>query len=575
MLTVMSVGRTWTPPGSALAVVTFATLVLVALRVSSLTDKLEPLHEGRWVALGLLATLGAAAAARSRRGRAFALPHALAASLVVAALLSAVWSVNPELTVRRAIAFALLVIAAVSLDLALPLDGRERVLDALAAAAGAIALAGFVLLAFDWDRAVQPSTDAGIAYFRGFGGNPNTVATLAAVTLPLCAAAAWRRARARWALVAGALLVATIVASGSRGAAGAGALGLVAFAALAPLRRGPRLAVAAAVTTLVAGAVLQELRDPAPAVAAAATGGAVASPGKLDAELATDARSARFAALAGAVEQGLERPAAGFGYGTEEAAFVDRYEGFQGSVPENSYAGVFLQLGLAGLALLLALAWSLLRVRPPFDATTAACTAVVAAGLATALTQSYLLAAGGIATLPVWLAAFLNPGRADGRVAWSRRTLAVAAAVALVLVGAARWETARYLGEQRAGLARIRALVGPLDNPTLSAFRVEVGFDCLLYRRDGNPYALELCFELSHSGDEGRLLEAIDRRAGEPRFYSLRTDPEESDISTDARAFESFLERVGAVDYAVRRRGAWPVLYAGGGSEPIPVRRPE
>src|SRR5205823_2347589 len=57
--------------------------------------------------------------------------------------------------------------------------------------------------------------------------------------------------------------------------------------------------------------------------------------------------SGRREAWRGALRQGDGRPVAGYGFGTEESVFVDRYQTFQGGVPENSYLGVYLQLGAA------------------------------------------------------------------------------------------------------------------------------------------------------------------------------------------------------------------------------------
>ena len=62
--------------------------------------------------------------------------------------------------------------------------------------------------------------------------------------------------------------------------------------------------------------------------------------------------SGRTEAWRGALQQAAERPLLGFGFGTEDKAFVDRYYGFVGSLPENSYIGISLQLGLVGLAAL-------------------------------------------------------------------------------------------------------------------------------------------------------------------------------------------------------------------------------
>jgi O-antigen ligase len=125
--------------------------------------------------------------------------------------------------------------------------------------------------------------------------------------------------------------------------------------------------------------------------------------------------SGRSQAWAGALDQGLERPFAGYGFGTESRAFADRYFQFQGEYPENSYLGIFLQLGVAGLLALLAaflVPLALLvrvasRLAPEDRRAAFACAAIVVAGLVLALGQSYLYSVGNVATVTVWVALLL------------------------------------------------------------------------------------------------------------------------------------------------------------------------
>jgi len=84
--------------------------------------------------------------------------------------------------------------------------------------------------------------------------------------------------------------------------------------------------------------------------------------------------------------------------------------------------------------------------------------------------------------------------------------------VALVPVG--RWERGHRADTQNRGLRSVLAAVGPLDQPSLDAFRYLFNFQCLLYKRGTNPFALELCTDA-----QGRLVEAIDRRSGSPRIW--------------------------------------------------------
>jgi hypothetical protein len=114
----------------------------------------------------------------------------------------------------------------------------------------------------------------------------------------------------------------------------------------------------------------------------------------------------------------------------------------------------------------------------------------------------------------------------------------VVAAVALVVIG--RWERGRHVSDELRGLRAVRTEVGPLDSPTLDSYRVSlVPFDCLLYRRGSNRYALELCID-----EDGRLVEAFDRRDGF-HVWSLREEPTASTIHVDRQEVERLLHKLG------------------------------
>jgi hypothetical protein len=126
-----------------------------------------------------------------------------------------------------------------------------------------------------------------------------------------------------------------------------------------------------------------------------------------------------------------------------------------------------------------------------------------------------------------------------------RVALAAAACLALLggLVAVGRWEARRHARDENARIAGIRALVGPLDRPRPDAFRVNVGtgFDCLLWKRHGFPYALELCFT-----SDGRVVEAIDRRNGRLHIASLREDPGRATTRIDPQLARRLLRGLGA-----------------------------
>jgi hypothetical protein len=124
-----------------------------------------------------------------------------------------------------------------------------------------------------------------------------------------------------------------------------------------------------------------------------------------------------------------------------------------------------------------------------------------------------------------------------------RRVLGIslAAVVAVgLLIAVGLWERARRADEEVRGMRMVVAAVGPLDSTSLRGFRLLGDFDCLLYGRSGVPYALELCVN-----DEGRLVEAIDRRSGDPEIWSLRDDPSRSTIRLDRDEVDRLLRRMG------------------------------
>jgi hypothetical protein len=117
---------------------------------------------------------------------------------------------------------------------------------------------------------------------------------------------------------------------------------------------------------------------------------------------------------------------------------------------------------------------------------------------------------------------------------------AVAVLVALVLVG--RWERSRQIDRQLRGFREVQALIGPLDSPSLAGFRVLPGFDCLTYRRGGNPLALEICVD-----QQGRVVETADRRRPHRRFWTLTDDPTASTDRVDRAEVDRLLRKMGAI----------------------------
>ena len=126
-------------------------------------------------------------------------------------------------------------------------------------------------------------------------------------------------------------------------------------------------------------------------------------------------------------------------------------------------------------------------------------------------------------------------------MSWSRASAAAALLVVLlaVLVGVGRWERGRQIDREARGFREVEQLIGRLDNGTLAGFRELPAFDCLTYRRRGNPLALELCVDSS-----GRVVEAADRRAQHRRFWSLRFEPDASPVRVDRTVVDRLLNKM-------------------------------
>ena len=438
-----------------------ATVVAFACGSSSIRWLTHVGRDVRWVMLFLLLAcvlvlfLMRVAWSRAR-------PFVPAAWLVLLAAFSASWSVAPEATLERAVSLAILFVTAFLLATsAASLGLIERVLVAVLAGAVIVALLGLLLLAFDRHAALQPASIGVPTRFRGLGQDSSTAALLFAIVLPIAAWGVARggRARRRFAAAGAFLLLdGAIVGAVSRGALAGGFVGVLLVALTAPRSwpaRGAYAAVALALAGLSLGLTTIPSSHATPSQPARATAhpAAPAKParGFLDANalfpldedigsalpgpaggpraLGATGRSGRLAAWDGALGQIADRPIAGYGFGTEDRVFIDRYRGFSGSFVHNYYLGLLLQLGAIGLAsfVTLVLVWFMRGGRAYFRLAErdrialGACAGMVAAGLATAVVQSYLTSVGNMATVSFWIGAFLLAALGDPWSVWPWR----------------------------------------------------------------------------------------------------------------------------------------------------------
>ncbi len=113
------------------------------------------------------------------------------------------------------------------------------------------------------------------------------------------------------------------------------------------------------------------------------------------------------------MRQAARRPIGGYGFGTENRVFVDRSYAFEGGFVENTYIGLFLQLGIAGVVvfgvLLGALAWSAVRAVRRDAGPAAAALGVLVATVLIGITQTGLLSVGNIAATSIWICLLTLP----------------------------------------------------------------------------------------------------------------------------------------------------------------------
>jgi len=120
-------------------------------------------------------------------------------------------------------------------------------------------------------------------------------------------------------------------------------------------------------------------------------------------------------------------------------------------------------------------------------------------------------------------------------------TVAIAALAALallaLLVAVGRWEKRRAAHEELAGMRTVLAAIGGnIVSPSLSGYRYGPP-DCLAYHDRVMLLALQLCFD-----SEGRLVQAVDRRPDQPRYYSLEYEPSLSTIRFNRTTIDELLQ---------------------------------
>ena len=399
-------------------------------------------NKARWAMLLVLLVVAAGAAWRDAPRR-VPRPAAAAGWLLVLAVVSIAWSVDPRLTFERAGAFALVVVAA-ALAAAACARHAERALAGVLGGAVLVAFGGLVLLAVDRHWALKRGSTGVPTHFRGLGVDVNTASLLYGVVLPI-AVFAFLRARSTPQRVAAAaaflLLDGSIVGSGSRAPLVGGFAAALLVAALAPTRR---LVTAGALAVLLGlsiglGTIPKPLSTNLPPKKPAFVQ-PTPKPGYANAEVVFPLEddvgrslpgqgsrrgSARSPARAAASPRGrarCTRPRCVRWPGTASArrgtSSSTATPTSSGACPRTRTSALLLELGVVGLisfvavfVLWLVTGWRAWRVATADRRLVlAASGAALASGLVMAFVQSYFYSAGNVATLSFWLCGFLLVG---------------------------------------------------------------------------------------------------------------------------------------------------------------------
>lgn len=324
----------------------------------------------------------------------------IAVGLVTFAMLSALWSVDPSVTLGRAISLLVLLLVALACVRRVWITDTEVERD-LAVVTSTLGVA--FMLGLGSGAAGAEWAEAGNR-FRGVLENPNTVGVAAAFVLPVSlgffgARHGWQSLW--WAAVAAATLL-SLVLSQSRGGLLAAGSGVLVLMVLSRAVRHPLAVVVlcSVGATLLVGLGSTAVRVPEPLEAVV---------GRFEEDATGEGRLAAWSlafALAG------ERPVTGWGFGTSEAIFGPRAHAirnvFQGGLVHNSYLQVFLELGAVGLTLLILLLSSVLRLgwpSPRAHPIRAGVYGALIAGSVSAVAESTLFSVGSVFGFAFWLLA--------------------------------------------------------------------------------------------------------------------------------------------------------------------------
>lgn len=410
--------------------------VLLACLIASNSSILwlkSPFLTARWVALVTLALL---LLPGLRRSSAAALSRvALLTILPAVFLLSATWSVEPRLTVERAVSFGIMLWVVAACGLRWSRNAREfdEFADALVALALAV-LVFSVVAGFVTTRSVLQNQ------FRGVFENPNGLGLFLGLTYPFVAGALERRRL----ISLEALYLAASIAVASLAHSRSGLVVLVLVGVGFELcRRRQWLRVAATAIGAVAVASFSlafagsVISTSAPTSAAQPTapsgsrggtsdnkGGAgstgttttpVTQPQVVPQErLSLRITGARTEAWSATIRFVKSKPLLGYGFGTGDRIFAlypkrVHFLYFVGSTPNQAYLQAALELGVLGLVIVLPLLWAagfgIRMLIAGRSLNGASCALGVIAGLAAGFVESVFTSPGAPWAVLIWASA--------------------------------------------------------------------------------------------------------------------------------------------------------------------------
>ena len=391
----------------------FSTALTLMIAQSRYLYQSELAGNARWVLLGALAAASLARPNWPFLHRSLDKRDWPCLAFLILAGASTLYSQAPRLTAERTLSLVLFYGAIWwTVSYLAEAIGSEALVNILLLAATLIFAAGPLFIFFQ-EPSLAPGTDISsefiVGRYRGIFDNPNAVGLLGVVFFPL-AGARWAKKRSISNSLLLVVIAVSMAASGSRNGLLAASLSL----SYMTIRR--RAWVGAFLLLILSTTIYLILPDLLNWAALRTTPGM----GHLLPNNTYASGGGRFEAWNTALPLIRKRLALGYGFGTEDLIFRGiRFRVHSGAYIHNSYLGAAYQLGITGAALLFlplfGLVGARLFVKGKPSLHVASLEAVVVAGLAAAMFESWVYSVGNAFAFPFWVVVLLlirsKPGR--------------------------------------------------------------------------------------------------------------------------------------------------------------------